>query len=305
MSSPIIHLNEMINSPKWDKFISSIKRDSIFDDEDEPYGYFFCVASTVYWFHFHKSRTFSSQTLEMLSTSLAIRIENVTECDKHDHTHLMKYFFDDGPQSHCALQLNENDWSIRLVQSLNNCNYSYLQGWECDFYGTKTDHGDFDRMQKVISGTSFSNPTDAYAYHGAPDILLHKQGDDSSFVIAKGSGSLDTNVRVVENSRQTLSVFQIRDVCVPQKLGEVIAQVHFVVSAQLLRFGLKGSFPSAITAKGLLIDKNSGGYHVEVTAQIDEHCNTVPMLVVLKRQKILGSLREGLLCEHIKKLIST
>ena len=89
----------------------------------------------------------------------------------------------------------------------------------------------------------------------------------------------------------------------PQKLGEVIAQTHFLASAQLLRCGINGDVPPQIETKGLLVDKNTGGYHVELVAYVNDPSNRMPVLVTLKRQNRLGALREELLCEHLKKLI--
>ena len=50
--------------------------------------------------------------------------------------------------------------------------------------------------------------------------------------------------------------FQITNVCIPQKIGEVIAQIHFLASAEFLRCGNQGNTPQEIHSKGLLIDKN-------------------------------------------------
>ena len=56
----------------------------------------------------------------------------------------------------------------------------------------------------------------------------------------------------------------ISHICLPQKLGEVIAQTYFLASAWLLSYGIEGNVPDEIVAKGLVLDKNNGGYHVQV-----------------------------------------
>ena len=53
--------------------------------------------------------------------------------------------------SRSALELNENQWSQRLVHSLTKCDFEYLQGWELAFWGAKIDPSDFDDLQKSIS----------------------------------------------------------------------------------------------------------------------------------------------------------
>ena len=89
-----------------------------------------------------------------------------------NHIELEKNFFDDGAIGyHCALQWNENVWSKRLVESLNNCSYNFLRGWEFEFYGTKTDPNDFDELQQYITGISMHNAVNGYVYHGIPDIF--------------------------------------------------------------------------------------------------------------------------------------
>ena len=75
--------------------------------------------------------------------------------------------------------------------------------------------------------------------------------------------------KAIENSRQNLTSSQITNVCMPQKLGEVIAQTHFLASAELFRCGINGNVPLQIETKGLLIDKNTDGYRNVITAVND------------------------------------
>ena len=48
----------------------------------------------------------------------------------------------------CALQA----WWKFLVDSLSKSTYSYLQGWQIPFCGTKTDAKDFNELQQQITG---------------------------------------------------------------------------------------------------------------------------------------------------------
>ena len=196
--------------------------------------------------------------------------------------------------------MNENQWSKRLVDCLSNCTYHFLQEWEFVFWGTKIELCDFDDMQKYISGIKMSDAVDAYVYHGAPDIIVRSKS--SSVIIS----NLEFEVpRTIENSRQPLKPFTISNICLPQKLGEVIAQIHFLASAYFLQCGNSGNVPHEIATKGLLLDKNSGGYQVELLATINipsEGIRPVSVCVTVKRQRKLGSLSQGLCCEHLKKL---
>ena len=97
-------------------------------------------------------------------------IEEFEECMLGEHGYhkeLDNYYFDDGAiGARCALQLNENEWSKRLVNCLNSCSYEYLQGWRSAFYGRKTDTNDFDEIQQM------HNAVNAYVFH---DIFISKQ----------------------------------------------------------------------------------------------------------------------------------
>jgi len=64
--------------------------------------------------------------------------------------------------------------------------------------------------------------------------------------------------RVIENSRQSLKSYQISGISLPQKLGEVIAQVHFLASTAFLQYRVNGDVPYCIGSKALLIDKMTG-----------------------------------------------
>ena len=142
----------------------------------------------------------------------------------------------------------------------------------------------------------------SFMFHGAPDIVAKKL---CFSVIAEGSSDLEfTLPRVIENSKQVMKPFSICHICLPQKLGEVIAQTHFLASAYLLRYRIEGNVPDEISAKGLLLDKNTGGYHVQLLASISGGDEKLPLYISINRQVKLGSLREEMLCKHLKKLFT-
>ena len=67
------------------------------------------------------------------------------------------------------------------------------------------------------------------------------------------------NPKAIENTRQPLKPFTITNICMPQKLEEVIAQVHFLASAYFLRCGISGSVPLEIATKELEYRRISHG----------------------------------------------
>ena len=149
-----------------------------------------------------------------------------------------------------------------------------------------------------------SDATKSYLFHGAPDIVTRKESS-FSMITTEGSGDLEFTVpRVIENSRQVMKPISISHICLPQKLGEVIAQTHFLASACLLRYCIKGNVPDEIVTKGLLFDKNTGGYHVQLSASVSSADEEIPVYVTINRQIKLCGLHEEMLCKHLKKLFT-
>ena len=201
-------------------------------------------------------------------TSIKVVTEDINHCAEHNHQELERYFFDDGITSRCALELNENAWSMRLVECLCNCNYSYLQGWKFTLWGTK-----IDKTSMISRNTFQRSASQMLQMHTCIMVLLTNKLDNT-FIISEGGDFVPT---VIENSKKDLTPFEIRNVCMPQKLREVIAQVHFLASAEFLRCGINGNVPLEVETKGLLINKNTGGYHVELVAHINNPCKIIPL----------------------------
>lgn len=72
-------------------------------------------------------------------------------------------------------------------------------------------------------------------YHDVPDIVIINK--NSSLVIS----NFEFEMPMTKNSRQPLKHFSIANICLPQKLGKVIAQLHFLASAYLLQCGISGN----------------------------------------------------------------
>ena len=143
--------------------------------------------------------------------------------------------------------------------------YNYPNGFRFAFWGNKVDDASF---------------------HGTPHITVHKKTAPGPAIICI----------VIKNTKQPLQPCQINNICVPQKLGEVVAQVHFLAAATFLWYGLNGDVPSEVKAKGLLIDKTRGGYEVDLEVHINSIDNSVPVYIILKQQDRLGVLKQAILC---------
>ena len=102
--------------------------------------------------------------------------------------------------------------------------------------------------------TSIYNATSTYSFHGASDILLTNECD----ALAVTWFNDECISKIIENSKKTLNSYQIKNIYMPQNIGQVVVQAHFLASAAFLRHALSESFPSVITSKGLLIDKVTG-----------------------------------------------
>jgi len=81
--------------------------------------------------------------------------------------------------------------------------------------------------------------------------------------------------KVLENSKQCLKPYKISNIYIPQKLGKVITQLHFLTLVSLLHCGASGVVPPTIKSKGLLTDKETGGYNVTLMTHLNSMNDTV------------------------------
>jgi len=289
---------------EWNEFIKNIQNDKI--HREGCFGYFVRVSYFVYWFKFNQSYAFSTIQLSDIVDIFPVSaiIADFEQCKDHpDHSFLDKYFYDDGElQSPCALLINENEWSRRLVKCLQQSACDFLQGFEVDFHGENLD---FNKLQREISGISLTDATLSYLYHGAPDILIKHH--NAVVLNAQDEVHVDMDCpKSIENSKQPLCSYMVNNICLPQKLGEAISQAHFILSAYFLRCYLSGgTMPEILRGKALLLNKSSGGYQIEIVAYINTLSSSpTPVYVKLIRQRKLGTLTSTILCKHLKTLIT-
>ena len=70
-----------------------------------------------------------------------------------------------------VLDLNVHFSSMKILGRKDKSTYDYLKGWEISFCGTNTDLNEFAELQQQISGVILNDATNAFAFHGAPDIF--------------------------------------------------------------------------------------------------------------------------------------
>lgn len=163
-----------------------------------------------------------------------------------------------------ALEFTENQWSWRLVNALTRSHFEYLNGWEIKFWGTKVEQGDFDNLQKPISDFGMLDATTSYLFHGAPDII-----------VAKGNSHSVISKKVIPQSQGSNLTFQSQSFVFPREIGQGYCTdslfglcVSFEMCCERTRHSSKNS------DKRITIRKNSGGYHVQLTANVRRASNT-------------------------------
>ena len=68
---------------------------------------------------------------------------------------------------------------------------------------------------------------------------------------------------------------------VPKVIGQLLATLHFVIAAKLIRMVVKGSCCKALTMCGLLVQKCIGCYICEITITFTIDIESVPELTII------------------------
>lgn len=130
----------------------------------------------------------------------------------------------------------------------------------------------FQNFQAIYSGVSCSR---MFLFQGSPDIILKKSGDpddDNDMIVdivTMESDSESEDERVVECSRGTLTMKSASPF--PEKIGQLIAELHFVAAAAIIRKLVKvRRLVKSMKTKGILIDKLNGIIHCEVVVSADK-----------------------------------
>ena len=201
-----------------------------------------------------------------------------------------------------GFSFSENDWSLRLQRNLD----AFLGAPYKSHYLATKGHI-FKQWQSIFSSVTSSWH---YLFYGAPDILITNQSGETSAAIQLAQCSADN----MENSsdQENLDVssedeaielakipyaFYEEWQC-PLKVGELLAQLHFLAVSKYTRKIFKGTYPTSVTTRGALIDRQHGVVHVSVTL------DTSGFWVELNHPLLAETLTEERLCEHLHHLVS-
>ena len=185
---------------------------------------------------------------------------------------------------------SENDWTKRLAKGIEegfpkiNVTFSALSSLQY-----------FNILQMLHLPASI--PQECYLFRGAPDILLHK------YCIVSGSQEevCSSEDEVLENSHQRNPLKGHSSFVESEKLGELIAALHFLLVSKFLRKVFKGKSPAVkAEVRGLLVDKILGAFLCTLSADLSK----VPASLEVSVTDFTGSsLTPDFLCGLLKTLL--
>ena len=239
--------------------------------------------------------TKSVQALEKFNTEGAVATDSCFSCPPNESNNW-----------------DENDWTKRL---------SYCLKGQVDHVVHYTATSSFPSHLIAILGCGkfTANP---FFFRGSPDTLFHRlravmmtatditRGDAAVMMTAAATTGDDdsesSSDELVEMSlcHQRPSLKGIHGSGEPEKLGEMIAAVHFVMISEVLkRFVNSRKQDQLVQAKGVLLDKVVGAIHVTMSTE-QYFLPGVEVTFNCLIQKRYGSLFPGALCYHINRLLA-
>ena len=173
---------------------------------------------------------------------------------------------------------NEDDWTRRLYGCLK-LTFPNLYIQLMSKQGTV-----FNAVQtSLTNGLACAN---AYIFHGVPDLLVKKKrvicattrmstevGADVTAQSSKEASEDDSSgdeCLMVELSWKRNPMKNAVGYCYPEKLGELLAALHFAMVSKLLRKISKGKHIHEYSVRGLLLDKILGSIHCKLTCKGNE-----------------------------------
>ena len=191
----------------------------------------------------------------------------------------------------------ENDWTVRLFHGLQDflptasCNYTAQMG------------NQFNSLQSKYTDNFGS--TGYFLFRGAPDLIIRSSTSRSYTVIAtRPSRGEDVNSEdeSVEVAREPPNIDP--NTQMPIKMGELIAQLHFLMVSKALRRIKKQRVVGTVSCRGLLVDKQTGGKIVtaSISCKPYEQQETMDIKVEYSAG---GSLREHELCWYLNRLLQS
>lgn len=170
----------------------------------------------------------------------------------------------------------ENDWTLRLYYCLKD---KYTLHYTASGY----------TFTKVLEILKCRAPLDMFCVQGYPDLIFVK---DRVVVVGRSEGETSEgetseSERAYEASFQKPPLKGKSGFGPPEKLGELTSAAHIMLVVKYLKAILKGNVKKHAT-KGLLMDKQLGNVHVELSAgewapdrELWLHCKLVTNYVQL------------------------
>lgn len=233
-----------------------------------PTGWFSEVAKHVYVYHHTQHATSSTTFLSQIQgcgVPLYEESLSIQKCRSHLHhndlhsfflsnTHLLAHFKNELSEGHSVQtriekleavlngadntgtpfvcppfmrpnNWDENTWTERLAKGLEltfpdlKVAFTAKQSFSTD-------------ILRVLSADFI--PKECFMFRGVPDILLHHRAVISNTDMGADSDTTSED-EVVENSHQRPPIKGITDISLPEKLGELIASLHFILVSKILR----------------------------------------------------------------------
>ena len=235
---------------------------------------------------------FETSTNEVEKKEIERRISDVKKYNA-DPDHCVEYQCHTCPGS-SGFSFRENVWTERLYYGVK----ALLPHVECKFTAP---HNDFDALQMLY--TKQFGSTSNFIFRGAPDMILHHtvvvtgvrvhddDEEDSSF-----DGSIELTRDPLAIDRTTTHL--------PIKLGELIAQVYFLMVAKSLRRIKKGNPVGTVSCHGLLLDKQTGGIQVTATTSCIPVTEVATGIKIQVKTYPSGLLEPERLCYYLNCLVS-
>lgn len=216
---------------------------------------------------------------------------------------LKKYMDDPSSESSCfscpeapTNNWKENDWTQRLSWCLKSYHKEAAVHYTASI-----------PFENVLALLSKSGHERFYICRGSPDILIHGKNiailhfleGESSADDPEDESSAD---ETVEHCHQRTPLVGKGSSQLPEKLGEVIANTHFIlVSKFIRRLCCNKDLGKTASANGLLLDKFVGGIHVSLSTGLFEV--GVPLPINIKTISYFRNLDANAVCFHTRAVM--
>ena len=152
-----------------------------------------------------------------------------------------------------------------------------------------------------------------YYFRGAPDLMatsrdhspidLTVSSDSESSIVdicndPMSSADEDEDNEVIENCNTSMLVSHVLHL--PEKVGQVIAELHFIAAAKIIRCLVDHDLLlSNVSCRGILVDKSNGLIHCSLKVVISEK----PTKIEVECRCATGNLTEAKLCYAVNAMI--